>query len=84
MQQEAYKAIKDTSKDIVILSPTGTGKTLAYLLPILEKIDLSSDSVQVIVVVPSRELAIQTTDILKRALNQVRAYACLWRRATIG
>ena len=27
MQQEAYKAIKDTSKDIVILSPTGTGKT---------------------------------------------------------
>jgi len=83
MQQEAYKAIKDTSKDIVILSPTGTGKTLAYLLPILEKIDLSSDSVQVIVVVPSRELAIQTTDILKRALYQVRAYACYGGRATM-
>lgn len=83
MQQEAYKAIKDTSKDIVILSPTGTGKTLAYLLPILEKIDLSSDSVQVIVVVPSRELAIQTTEILKRALNQVRAYACYGGRATM-
>ncbi len=56
MQQEAYKAIKDTSKDIVILSPTGTGKTLAYLLPILEKIDLSSDSVQVIVVVPQSRI----------------------------
>lgn len=58
MQQEAALAI-DSSNEVLVLSPTGTGKTLAFLLPIIEQLDPSSDHVQVVIIVPSRELAIQ-------------------------
>ena len=58
MQQEAALAI-DNSNEVLVLSPTGTGKTLAFLLPILEQLDPTSDCVQVVIIVPSRELAIQ-------------------------
>jgi len=50
-------------KEIILLSPTGTGKTLAFFLPILSSIDTSFDGVQVLVVVPSRELAIQLEQV---------------------
>lgn len=45
--------------DCVIRSHTGTGKTLAYLLPVLEAIDSFSDSTQALILAPSRELAVQ-------------------------
>ena len=43
-------------KDAIIQSQTGTGKTLAYLLPALERIDPAQKQLQVLVVVPTREL----------------------------
>ena len=46
-------------KDIIAESPTGTGKTLAYLLPILEKIDEKRQNVQAVIVAPSQELGMQ-------------------------
>jgi superfamily II DNA/RNA helicase len=46
-------------KDVVCESPTGTGKTLAYLLPIINKIDASKKQAQAVVLAPSRELAMQ-------------------------
>lgn len=46
-------------RDIVIQSHTGTGKTLAFLLPILEEMDITKDRTQAIVVAPTRELAMQ-------------------------
>lgn len=46
-------------KDLVIQSHTGTGKTLAFLLPLLDQIDVSRDSTQVVVIAPTRELAMQ-------------------------
>jgi superfamily II DNA/RNA helicase len=46
-------------KDIIAESPTGTGKTLAYLLPILEKMDPQQKSAQAIVIAPTRELVMQ-------------------------
>ncbi|WP_108670455.1 DEAD/DEAH box helicase [Peribacillus acanthi] len=48
-----------TGKDVIAESPTGTGKTLAYLLPILENINPSSQNVQAVVMASSRELVMQ-------------------------
>lgn len=47
------------NKDLIIQSETGTGKTLAYLLPLFEKIDTSIKEMQAIILVPTHELAIQ-------------------------
>ena len=65
MQEEAMAAIVRTTDDVVILSPTGTGKTLAYLLPLVQLIDADQPSLQAIVVVPGRELAQQSAEVLK-------------------
>lgn len=46
-------------RDAYIHSETGSGKTLAYLLPLLAKLDLKSDSTQLVVVAPTHELALQ-------------------------
>ncbi len=47
------------NKDLIIQSETGTGKTLAYLLPLFEKLDTQKREMQAIVLVPTHELAIQ-------------------------
>lgn len=64
MQEEAHSAISSNS-DIVLLSPTGSGKTVAFLLPIIEKLDANLDEVQVLILVPSRELAIQIEQVIR-------------------
>ena len=58
--------------NIILLSPTGSGKTLAYLLPVVRNIDITKDYLQAVVVVPSRELAIQSEEVLKRMKVGVR------------
>ena len=65
MQEEALAAIVRTNDDVVILSPTGTGKTLAYLLPLVQLINEEKPSLQAIVVTPGRELALQSSEVLK-------------------
>ncbi|SDI51517.1 DEAD/DEAH box helicase [Paenibacillus naphthalenovorans] len=55
-----------TGKDIIAQAQTGTGKTLAFVLPILETIDPGRPHVQALIVTPSRELAIQITEEVKR------------------
>lgn len=62
MQEEAQLAIH-ASAETVLLSPTGTGKTLAFLLPIIAELDRSNDEVQALILVPSRELAIQIEQV---------------------
>jgi len=47
------------NKDLIIQSETGTGKTLAYLLPLFEKLDTDKKEMQAIILVPTHELAIQ-------------------------
>ncbi len=65
MQDEAYLAIPAVD-NVVLLSPTGTGKTLAFLLPILGALDTNLIAVQVLIVVPSRELAIQIEQVIRK------------------
>ena len=64
MQEEAQKAILSSS-EVVLLSPTGTGKTLAFLLPIIAELDIDCAEVQVLIMVPSRELAIQIEQVIR-------------------
>ena len=64
MQEEAKLAISSYS-DVVILSPTGSGKTLSFLLPIINELDSKCTNVQVIIITPSRELAIQIEQVTK-------------------
>lgn len=64
MQKEVYPAINSV-RDVVLLSPTGTGKTLAYLLPVIEKLDAACTGIQVLILVPSRELAIQIEQVVR-------------------
>ncbi|MFB5088466.1 DEAD/DEAH box helicase [Psychrobacillus sp. PGGUH221] len=51
--------------DIVAESPTGTGKTLAYVLPILQKVDPSKNHIQALVIVPSQELGMQIVEVFR-------------------
>ena len=64
MQLEGHAAIY-AYEEIILLSPTGTGKTLAFLLPILDDLDPSLEQVQVLILVPSRELAIQIEQVAR-------------------
>lgn len=76
MQRETLRVFSETANDIILLSPTGSGKTLAYLLPLLDAIDVESDAVQAVVVVPSRELAQQTDGVVRSLKTEVRSMAC--------
>ena len=52
-------------KDIIGLSSTGSGKTHAYLIPIMEKVDPNSDEAQFVITAPTRELATQIFEMVK-------------------
>ena len=45
MQNDAFDAILHTDNDVIILSPTGSGKTIAYLLPVSQLADAQSDNI---------------------------------------
>lgn len=64
MQKDAIQVI-DNTENTIVLSPTGTGKTLAFLLPLLNAIDPGKSGVQALIVVPSRELAIQIEQVFR-------------------
>ncbi|MCK0133597.1 DEAD/DEAH box helicase [Arenibacter sp. S6351L] len=64
MQEEAI-AVIGKSTNTIILSPTGTGKTLAFLLPLIETLDPNIDEVQALILVPTRELAIQIEQVVR-------------------
>jgi len=61
--QEASIPIALTGRDILARAKNGTGKTGAYIIPILERIDVTKDKIQALIIVPTRELALQTSQI---------------------
>lgn len=65
MQLVAEKAIA-SEKDVMILSPTGSGKTVAFLLPLIQNLKKDLKQVQVLVIVPSRELALQIEQVFRK------------------
>lgn len=68
IQERLIPAIKN-GIDVIGQSQTGTGKTLAFLLPIIDKIDVSKQEVQVVITAPTRELASQLYQELKKLVD---------------
>lgn len=64
VQEKAIPAIFK-GKDVIAKSQTGTGKTLAYLLPLVQRIQTERDEVQALILTPTRELSKQVFDVLK-------------------
>ena len=64
MQEEAFTSVSN-SINTILLSPTGTGKTLAFSLPLLSFLDPDNKDVQALILVPSRELAIQIEQVIR-------------------
>ena len=75
MQFAAQKAIID-SQNTLLLSPTGSGKTLAFLLPIFRLLKEDIKKVQCLVIVPSRELALQIEQVWKKMGTQFKVNVC--------
>jgi len=80
MQEEALEVIQSNT-DVVLLSPTGTGKTLAFLLPIIETLDPSCKEIQVLILVPSRELALQIEQVVREMGSGYKTNAIYGGRA---
>lgn len=80
MQKEAYDAIQSHS-DVLLLSPTGTGKTLAFLIPVIEALDKDCPEIQVLILVPSRELALQIEQVARNMATGFKVNAVYGGRA---
>jgi ATP-dependent RNA helicase DeaD len=59
VQSETIPHLINTDKDLIALAQTGTGKTAAFALPIIQQLDEEEDSVQSLILCPTRELALQ-------------------------
>ena len=80
MQEEAYSTIIK-HRNTVLLSPTGSGKTLAFLLPLLQTLNPQLVAVQALILVPSRELAIQIEQVVREIGAGFKAHAFYGGRA---
>lgn len=75
MQQATLEAARQPG-DVVLLSHTGTGKTLAFLLPLLERLQAPGSGTQAMVVAPSRELAQQIETVWKSMKTGTKVTLC--------
>ena len=76
MQEAAQKAILNED-NILLLSPTGSGKTLAFLLPIISQLEQNLGKVQALVIVPTRELALQIEQVFRSLQSGFKA-TCIY------
>jgi len=74
MQEEAALDIS-SAQNTILLSPTGTGKTVAFLLPTIDVLDKDCKNVQLLILVPSRELAIQIEQVIREMGSGFKANA---------
>lgn len=72
VQELAIPTILASQRDLIALAQTGTGKTGAFGLPSLQQIDVNSDAVQVLVLSPTRELAIQIAKDMKAFAKKIK------------
>lgn len=75
MQQASLEA-NAGNDDIILLSATGSGKTMAFLLPLLQTLNPDNNQVQALIIVPSRELAIQIDDVFRKMQTGFKVTLC--------
>lgn len=75
IQQTSLEA-NAKNDNVILLSQTGSGKTLAFLLPVLEMLNPSITNVQALIIVPSRELAIQIDDVFRKMQTGFKVTLC--------
>lgn len=76
---EMQKAMLDAvaiHNDLILISPTGSGKTLGFLLPLVKLLNEDIDGVQALIIVPSRELAIQIEQVFKQMKTVYKINCC--------
>nr|XP_037279264.1 ATP-dependent RNA helicase me31b-like isoform X2 [Rhipicephalus microplus] len=71
--QEASIPIALLGRDILARAKNGTGKTGAYIIPMLQRIDVTKDHIQAMAIVPTRELALQTSQICIELSKHLKA-----------
>jgi len=71
IQEKIIPLVLETEKDIIGLAQTGTGKTAAFGLPVIEQIDFKNKTVQALVLAPTRELCIQISKDLQNLSKNV-------------
>ncbi|WML40946.1 DEAD/DEAH box helicase [Neobacillus sp. OS1-2] len=76
IQEQAIPFVMN-GNDIIAQAQTGTGKTFAFILPILEKIDKEAAYIQALIVTPTRELALQITAEIEKLLVDIPGVAVL-------
>ena len=76
MQEASVEAFDKGGEDLILLSPTGSGKTLAFLLPLVGSLKADVKGVQAVVLVPSRELALQIEQVFKAMGTEFKAMSC--------
>ena len=76
MQREVLGAWKSGRGDLVLYSPTGTGKTLAFAMCLLHSLQPPMQQLQAVVLAPSRELVMQTTEVLRQLSTGYKVTAC--------
>ncbi len=64
------------ANNIVLLAPTGSGKTVAFLLPLLHQLDPKTTGIQVLILVPSRELALQIEQVFRSMGSGFKVNCC--------
>ncbi|MEO5783627.1 MAG: DEAD/DEAH box helicase, partial [Ginsengibacter sp.] len=75
MQLAAIETI-EKNDNVILLSSTGSGKTLAFLIPLLHKLDPDNKKTQALIIVPSRELAIQIEQVFKSLGTDFKITCC--------
>lgn len=83
MQVGMKNAMLERNGDVVLLSATGSGKTLAYLLPLVRMLDAKADTLQAVVIVPGRELALQSHEVFKGMGSGLRSMCLYGGRPTM-
>ncbi|TSJ47797.1 DEAD/DEAH box helicase [Fluviicola chungangensis] len=75
MQQQMLESSK-TNQEIILHAPTGSGKTVAFLLTALGKLNKEQTSVQLLIISPTRELSIQIEDVFKKLSTGFKVNTC--------
>lgn len=75
MQESALAAIRE-HEQVLLLSPTGSGKTLGFLLPLAGSVQAGANGVQFLILTPSRELALQIEQVWKKMNTGYKVSCC--------